>query len=170
MISVVQYQGVCCCSWTKKRQQDHEEKTSTCSEVSGICFRLASALTQKHKPDLSPSFCLSALRGPFDSRKGKTCQNRILDCEALPFIPVIHPLLLLWSDHSSVVSHESYRWKLCVSLCTWPLLTSSLDLFISPLCCCLKSIPRDCLIEDYDFVRAVIEVWGCKISSMSGFS
>lgn len=126
-----------------------------------ICLWLAVALTSKCNPDLSPSFCSSALQGPFDSPKGKTCQKQFLLCWCsglqnslllLPFIPVIHPSLLRWSSHSSVVSHESYRWELCVSLCTWPLLTSSLHLLISPLhcskLCCLKPNPGDCLIED----------------------
>lgn len=152
-----------CVLLEKEKTGDYEEKMSTLAQKSlQICLWLAVALTSKCNPDLSPSFCSSALQGPFDSPKGKTCQKQSLLCWCsglqnsllllLPFISVIHPSLLQRSRHSSVVSHESYRWELCVSLCTWPLLTSSLHLLISPLhcskLCCLKPNPGDCLIED----------------------
>lgn len=73
-------QGVCCCCG-KKRRLDYKEKMSTYAQKPRqIWFWLAVALTSKCKPDLSSSFCFSALRGPFDSPKGKTCQKQFLLC------------------------------------------------------------------------------------------
>lgn len=143
-------------------------------------------LTSKCKPDLSSSFCFSALQGPFDSPKGETCQKllRLCWCSGLensllllilPFICVIYPSVLLGSRHSSVVSHESYGWESCVSLCTWPLLTGSLDLLISPFhCskpCCHKPNPGDCLFNRVlQLFQGFQKGSGSKIPSLMSFA
>lgn len=152
MLAVVRYPKVCK-PLDEKKKEDYEEKMSTLAQKSlQICFWLAVALTLKCKPDLSPSFCFSALRGPFDSPKGKTCQNLFLLCWCSGLQSSLL-LLLLYSCHPSITapvelsflsseSWELWRGVVRLSLCTWPLLTSSLDLLIFLLDCSLRPESR----------------------------
>lgn len=114
---------------------------NSCSKVQ-TCFGLAVAMFPKYKADLSPSvFFFSALQGPFDSPKGKSCLNVPL-CWCcglhrsllLPYFmsPIYHSSQRVIPLHWVMRVIDGSRWFLS----TWrPVFHSSFDLLIIQMHC-----------------------------------